>query len=230
MVSGDLFKLEKLKIEAFSDVKRTERLGSFEAMFNPETLSQHYENNYLGQQSLGGVLKKANFRNSGSQSLTLELLLDGTNVPEMGSTALSTETVLERIDRLLGLAYRMNGEIHEPNYLIVRWGAFLAFPCRLQTLGITYTTFDRDGAPLRAKLNLTLLADDDSKRQERANAKSSPDVSHTRIVVAGDTLPLMTRRIYGTSAHYIKVARANKFDHFRAIAPGQQILFPPLAK
>ena len=38
------FKLQKLLIEAFENVERTRPAGQFEAMFNPETLTQNYRN------------------------------------------------------------------------------------------------------------------------------------------------------------------------------------------
>jgi nucleoid-associated protein YgaU len=229
----DLFKLEKLTIEAYRErTRRQPSLGSFQAMFNPNTFNQTYASHYASNKGAGDGTQTATFLSSLPTSLNLNLLLDGTNVGEMGIAAISRalETVKQRIDRFLELAYHVQGDSHEPNYLIVRWGNFLSFSCRLSQVNISYTSFDRDGMPLRAELELELLADEDLKRQLTARPRSSPDVSHSRIVMGGDTLPLMTRRIYGSSAHYLKIARANKLDHFRTVMPGQEILFPPLAK
>jgi nucleoid-associated protein YgaU len=58
--------------------------------------------------------------------------------------------------------------------------------------------------------------------------KSSPDLSHLVTVKAGDTLPLLCCNIYGSSVYYLEVARVNGLAHFRDLAPGMQLLFPPL--
>lgn len=229
----DLFKLEKLSIEAYSDRARTPPpLGTFEAMFNPQTFDRTYQNQYATQNGAASGTQTATFEHALPASLTLKLLLDGTNVQEMGVTALfkALDTVKDRIKKFLDLTYKVQGSTHEPNYLIVRWGQLLDFSCRLDKVNITYSSFDRDGTPLRAELELSLVADEDPGRQLSATALQSADVSHSRVVVAGDTLPLLTRDIYGSSALYLAVARANKLDHFRTIEPGREILFPPIDK
>ncbi|MGR9053652.1 MAG: LysM peptidoglycan-binding domain-containing protein, partial [Gammaproteobacteria bacterium] len=59
---------------------------------------------------------------------------------------------------------------------------------------------------------------------------SSPDLTHARMVLAGDTLPLMTERIYGTSKYYLRIAQINGLDDFRNLKPGSMLVFPPLEK
>ncbi len=53
-------------------------------------------------------------------------------------------------------------------------------------------------------------------------------MSHLITVKSGDTLPLLCHKVYGTSVHYAEVARANGLSNFRDLAPGTQLLFPPL--
>jgi nucleoid-associated protein YgaU len=50
------------------------------------------------------------------------------------------------------------------------------------------------------------------------------------VVKSGDTLPLLAKEIYGSSEYYLRVAEVNGIDDFRNLTPGQQIIFPPLAK
>ena len=58
----------------------------------------------------------------------------------------------------------------------------------------------------------------------------SADLTHVRLVKAGDTLPRLCDEIYGEPRMYLEVARANDLDHFRALQPGMRIAFPPLEK
>jgi len=160
--------------------------------------------------------------------LSLKLLLDGTGVHEMGILRLRQQKVSERIEEFLKLTFRMNGKIHEPNYLVVEWGN-LIFSCRLSSVDINYTSFDRDGTALRAELDVNLIADIAVKKRLALENKSSPDLTHSRIVKSGDTLPLLSKEIYGDSSYYLRLAQANNLDDFRNLQPGQEIFFPPLA-
>jgi nucleoid-associated protein YgaU len=95
-------------------------------------------------------------------------------------------------------------------------------------VAIKYTVFDREGKPLRADLTVDLISDQDPAERQKAEGKKSPDVTHVRIVRAGDTLPLLTKKIYGSSKSYLDVARFNDLDDFRRLRPGQALYFPPL--
>lgn len=231
MAFPDLFKLEKLKILSYEKSNRLPPYETFEAMFNPESFSQTYKTCYISAEGVNNPVQGATFGKMLPASLNLKLLLDGTNVNQIGLASLLSppKTVEKRIKEFLDIAYKVDGDTHEPRYLKVMWGT-LDFPCRLSGVTIAYTSFDRSGRPLRAELDLDLIADEDVEKQLSAAALSSPDVTHKRLVGSGDTLPLMTRKIYGTSSHYLNVARANGLNHFRRLKPGREITFPPLAK
>lgn len=232
---GDhLFKLEKLKIVAYKKRSRHpgEKIDTFEAMFNPESITKKYEIQYGKPQGMGSSDSSLNYTKSKPSDLSLSLVLDGTGTTAMGIMQLvspKTKTVSERVKQFLDLTFDMNGLTHEPNYLVVEWAGLLEpFSCRLGSVDVRYTHFDRDGKPLRATLDIKLISDqsiDDLQRKER---KSSPDLSHSRIVRVGDTLPLLAKEIYGSSAHYLWVAQANDLDEIRCLTPGQRLVFPPL--
>lgn len=230
---GDhLFKLEKLKIVAYKKRSRqpADKIDTFEAMFNPESIAQKYEIQYDKSQGMGSSGSSLNYTKSKPSDLSLSLVLDGTGTTAMGVMQLvPPKTVSERVKQFLDLTFDMNGLIHEPNYLVVEWAGLLEpFSCRLGSVDVRYTHFDRDGKPLRATLEIKLISDqsiDDLQKKER---KSSPDLSHSRVVEAGDTLPLLAKEIYGSSAHYLWVAQANDLDEIRRLTPGQRLVFPPL--
>ena len=68
------------------------------------------------------------------------------------------------------------------------------------------------------------------KKMKALEKSSSPDLTHERIVEEGDTLPLMCHRIYGSTNHYLEVAKFNKLKYFKELTPGSKIYFPPLEK
>ena len=228
----NVFKLEKLKIKAYKARGRStaDWIGDFEAMFNPESFSRKYAIQYGRGQGLNSSDQQATYSRSEPSDLKLKLVLDGSGVSEMGILQLGPQQkVSDRIQEFLDLTFEMNGEIHEPNYLTVIWGD-LEFSCRLESVDIAYTNFERDGTPLRAELEVSLISDIEAEKRMREESMSSPDLTHSRVVKSGDTLPLLTRQIYGSSAHYIRVAQANRLNNFRQLIPGQELIFPPLEK
>jgi nucleoid-associated protein YgaU len=218
------YKLEKLTIEAYQDEQRkTQVVEFFNVMFNPESYSQKFAIEYVSEQP-------AKYARSAPSILSFKLVIDGTGSHELKPVAgqsVNEKTVEKQIKHLLDISYYMNGNIHEPNYLIVKWGS-LSFSCRMSSIDINYTSFNPDGTALRAELTIELLSDQAINKQLALESKSSPDLTHSRLVKDGDTLPLLSKEIYGSSNHYLWIAQQNQLDDFRNLTAGQRLFFPPL--
>lgn len=207
----------------------------FEVMFNPASFSMRHNNTFQKLQGINTSGRQAHYSHSMSDEVSLDLVFDGTGVNDFGlETALGigTDTVAEQIEKFLNLCFYMDGEIHEPKFLKLQWGdgPLSDFDCRLKSADINYTSFEKSGAPLRAELRVTFVEDMDASKRAREEGKSSPDLTHTRIIRNGDTLPLLCKKIYGSSSYYLRVAQANGLDNFRALTPGETLIFPPLDK
>jgi hypothetical protein len=222
-MSGEL---KKLKIEAFKDAKFSDPAqapNSYSLQINPETYKHNHSNNFQTEAATDTAGASTKFMIMDPQTLSFEFYLDATGVLP-GVSRLADE-----ITKFKTVVYNYNGEIHSPNYLLLTWAGFV-FKCRLTSLNIEYTLFKPSGTPLRAKLDVAfqeyLSPDEIAKRSK----KSSPDLTHLRIVKAGDTLPVMCFRIYGDSNYYPDVARHNGLRDFRNLPVGARLLFPPLGK
>lgn len=156
-----------------------------------------------------------------TESLSFEIWLDSTGaIP--GSEDVS-ESVKWFVDNLV----KYDGNIHSTRYVKLSW-ASLFFEGQLKNMGIEYLYFERGGFPLRAKLSLSFESILDPKVKELGRQKSSPDLTHSRVVQAGENLPMMCYKIYNSQHHYLRVAKANGLANFTNIQPGQTIYFPPL--
>lgn len=243
-----LFKLEKLEVYAFKESKRSRALGSpFRAMYNPQSFSISHRNVFENLKGINTSGRQAKYSHSESDSLALDLVIDGTGVADfgaahavglMGATVGSllpesvtpTPSVSAQIDDFLEKCFYMDGNIHEPKFLRIIWGTgeLKKFDCRLKSVKINYSMFDRSGAALRATLNTEFVADMDPVKRAALVHKNSPDLSHVRTVRDGDTLPAMCDDIYGSASHYLFVAHHNDLDDFRNLQYGIEIRFPPL--
>ncbi|MCK8521015.1 hypothetical protein M0D21_05525 [Aquimarina sp. D1M17] len=230
------FKLQKLTIISFDDQKRTNEKDKFEVMFNPESVKRSFVNKFTNDASNPQNQSNAKFMYSDSSRVSMSLIFDGTDVDQFGAEIAfrqlrgTRKSVTDRIDDFLKNTTKIKGKIHEPRFLILSWGKTLNFSCRLTSLDINYTLFDRNGDPLRAELNVSFMEDHAPEEQVAELGLESPDLTHYRIVKSGDRLPLMCQEIYGSPLYYPLVARANKLKDFRNLTPGQEIYFPPIEK
>lgn len=244
MGPGDLFAMAKLTIEGYKDERRSGApLATFKAQYNPETLSLHHENVFQGQQGIGTTSGASAWSYSRPKRLSVDLVLDGTRVGYLGVELLRhVPTVAEQIRSFVATCYQLVGEIHQPLFLQLKWGKALggfaalagiggmaepSFHCRLESVDVKYQAFDRDGAPLHAVLAATFVEQLDPVKGAAAENRSSPDLTHRRVVADGDTLPLLCREIYGSPSHYLRVAQVNGLDDFRNLTAGQELIFPP---
>ncbi|NEO88152.1 MAG: hypothetical protein F6J87_28435, partial [Spirulina sp. SIO3F2] len=190
------FQLEKLKIHVYSDRLRGGMpQETFEVMFNPESYSLQYENVFQPYQGINTSGRSAQYALSKPSELSLTLILDNSGVvtsPGLGGTLLTGSALVnklsgdndisKRVQQFLELTTYMDGEIHEPKFLKIEWGD-LIFKCRLTSVKVSYTLFNRQGQPTRAELDTSFVGDiEDAERLKQEN-KSSPDLTHTRTVV-----------------------------------------------
>jgi nucleoid-associated protein YgaU len=183
----------------------------------------------VGAATIDTMAPKNTYSHSEARTTSFDFVFDGTGVvpgaPPAGS-------VSKQIDTFLKSTMHMNGSSHEPNYLRIQWGdgPLQNFDCRMESADVTYSLFDKSGAPLRATIKASVREDLDDPKRNRLEGKQSPDLTHVREVKVGDTLPLLCKQIYGSSRYYVRVAQANQLDSFRQLVPGSVIRFPPLAK
>jgi LysM repeat protein len=205
----------------YSDVPPPAR--QFEAYVNPSEITYSYEGEYAAQSGVGTTSSRMEFKRMKPGDLSLSFFIDGT-----GANGREVH-VQEEIAKFQAVA-GYSGQIHRPHYLEVAYGKVPPRRCVLKSASIAYKLFRSDGIPLRAVISATFTENsDDTTRVATAQDKSA-DLTHVRLVKAGDTLPGLCETIYGEPRMYLEVARANGLDNFRALPAGLRLRFPPLEK
>jgi hypothetical protein len=226
-MSGEL---TKLKIKGYKDERFSQEIayGEFNTLMNPETYRIRYEVSQNQNQAQGTSSTAPRFNKTLPEDLQLDFVFDRSGVIK-GFADENGVGIIDDIEKFKKIVLDYNGNQHKPNYLVISWGSLL-FKGSLKDMEITYKLFKPDGTPIRANIHATFKGFiEDNLRVAREN-NNSPDLTHIRVVGEGDTLPLMTFRIYGDSKYYLEVAKANKLVNFRKLTPGQQIFFPPIEK
>lgn len=218
--------LTKVKIIGYKDnaSNNAEKIGEYEVMINPSSVNHTHTLNYNQEQPPGTTDIEAKFKSMAPQTLSFEIILDGT-----GATGVKKD-VDDEIKKLKTIIYDYYGDTHETTYVEIVWGSSIRFSGRLTNMDITHTFFAPSGKSLRAKISLKFTSSSDLKKQMKEMEKASPDLTHLVTVKVGDTLPLMCERIYKKSHYYLQIARINNLVDFRRLEPGQELIFPPIKK
>ena len=217
--------LEKLQVQAYSapDYAESSLIDRFEAYVNPNEITLAYEMEYDSAQGSGTTGSRMDFKKVKPGDLSLSFFLDGTGA---NGVKIDVQEQVEKFQTLTGY----NGDIHRPNYLKVAWGTLQVKRCVLKSASIAYKLFKPDGTPLRATIAATFVDAVADQTRVALAQDSSPDLTHVRVMRAGDSLAALCQQIYGDPALYLKVARANDLDGVRHVAAGKRVRFPPLQK
>lgn len=216
--------LERLVIQAYARADYSgNAVSEFEAYVNPNEITLAYEFEYDAAQGAGTTNSRMNFKKAKPGDLSLTLFLDGTGA---NGRPCDVQEKVQQFQTVTGY----NGNIHRPNYLKIGWGTLTIKRCVLKTASIAYKLFKADGVPLRAVITATFSDNSDDQTRVAMAQDQSPDLTHVRLVKAGDDLPSLCNEIYGNPGMYLRVARANGLDDFRNLVPGTRLRFPPLEK
>ena len=224
-----LAKLDRLQIHAYSNKERTSLTKSFEFLVSVENLSQFYAINYQKTGGIGTDSQEAAHSKTEPRKLQFNVVLDNTCVfnSDLGLKVGNKENIIQKVDNFLTVCYKYDRNQHSPPPLKLDWGE-VKFDCRLESVDVKYSLFDKGGNPLRAELDITFIEDIPQTDGAASRAPQSPDITHARIFKAGDSLPLIAKEVYGSANYYLSIARWNKINHFREIKPGTKIKLPPI--
>ncbi len=216
--------LEKLVIKAYANPKYSgSPIGEFQAYVNPNEITLSYEFEYDSAQGSGTTNSRMEFKKFKPGDMSLTFFIDGTGA---SGNRIDVQKKIEEFQKVTGY----NGKNHRPNYLKVVWGTLQVKRCILKTATIAYKMFKPDGVPLRAVITAGFTDNSDDKTRVAMAQDQSADLTHVRLVKAGDNLPALCHEIYGDPGFYLEVARANQMDNFCRLTPGTKIFFPPLEK
>ncbi len=190
---------------------------SIPVMFNPPEYQLQRTNQYaeIGIPGLGSSLLQ--FVRGSSQTLTMELFFD---------TTAAQSDVRDFTDKVVGLT-DINPDTHAPPRLLFLWGS-LAFSCVLESVTERFDYFRPDGAPLRAKLTVTLKGYDIAEDLLAETQQQSPDRTKRWIFKPGDTLQNIAAQEYGDPRKWRPIAMANDIDNPLTIQAGTELIVPQL--
>jgi len=238
----NLGELKKMKLVAYTDISFSTKADGldYDVLINPESYALTYGTEVNQKSAQGSSESITSFSKRSAQSLTFKFLFDGTGVIKRGGGGLLSglavpglpadkPDVVQDFEKFKSVVYDYDGTTHQPRYVQLQWGPLL-YNCQMTRMTLTFKLFNPDGTPLRAEADCTFQGVIDETKLAAIENRQSPDLTHIRTVIKGDTLPLMCYKEYGDSKYYYQVAQYNGLTDFKKLTAGAKIIFPPIAK
>jgi LysM repeat protein len=231
-----------IEFEAFTDADCTAADSSakpWSGDYLPVEVAIEYANEFVTNTALGDNSAGSVFAKSVPPSLNIDIeIIEGLNIEGIandfkgmigGSDSDDSKKsfVMTEIDKLKSLVYSLSGAEHAPRFIKVSFGEII-FKGRCKSFKPTFKQFDRIGRPQRASLSLSFGEEKSEKKKDKENDKKSPDMTHYYVVEYGETLPIISNKIYGTPDLYLELAKVNGLNSFRSLPVGTQLTLPPL--
>ncbi|WP_446469292.1 CIS tube protein [Xenorhabdus stockiae] len=212
--------LAKLTINAYKDREGKIQAGTIQAMYNPDSLQLDYQTDYQQSLAINSEKQSSIYVQAKPAGLSLELIFDGT----MPDNKIPVEAQLMQLKQLCSV----DATSYETQFLQIKWGKMRwenrgYFAGRAKSLSVNYTLFDRDATPLRARVILTLVADESLVLQETEQNLKSPAQIALR-VQDGVSLAMMaasTASMLSGGVDYLTLASQNNLDNLNGFAPGE---------
>jgi nucleoid-associated protein YgaU len=206
-------------------------------MFNPADFSIT-KASQLGEVTVPGLAAPLQqFVRGQAARLTVRLFFDSTD-ESMGNLA---SGVVKQTDKVYDLVSVDSGT-HAPPIVRFVWGSSFPGselpsgpsqrnPCFVgvvENLQQEFNLFSPLGIPLRAMLTLTLREYFPLKSQRERLRLGSPDRTHSRVLVEGQTLSALAGEVYGDPGAWRALAAHNRIDDPRRVPAGTALAVPPL--
>ena len=204
----------------------------YPVMYNPENFSITSKTIYKKREAPGDSGTQLDFDRIESGEVSFEFLFDATGASINsinGEVAKALGGVDIEIELFLALLQTREPDTHQTRTVTLIWGTFI-MQAKLTSATVNYTLFSPLGRPLRAKVSATFKEQKPRLLQQAFSKLFSADLTHVRIVKTGETLPYIANDVYGDSKYYIELAKVNGLKNFRFIAPGTELVLPPLDK
>lgn len=123
---------------------------------------------------------------------------------------------------------KYNHETHLPESILFSWGS-LQFLGNATEVNITYEMFNREGKPVKAKIDMTIEGEEKGILKDiKANPNESPDRTKYRALGQVDELWMMAYDEYNDSSAWKEIAKENNILNPRKVDYTKMLKVPSL--
>ncbi len=182
--------------------------------FNPSQYSIVDRSSFSQQERNKDEEPVISYNGKGFSTLSVSLIFNSDEFFSISGTIKKAEEILTgsgkdittTINKITALT-RIGGDKHEPPGCVFVWGS-LQFAGFVESVGVTYTMFDKTGKPLRATADLVMKGFNYAAG-ERNSPLQSPDRTKARTMTEDTDIWSMAEKEYGSSREWRRIADAN---------------------
>jgi hypothetical protein len=191
-------------------------------MFNPYEYRVTKTNTFSEKPQNDADVTEAQFKSSSPQTLTLSLYFD---TYETGEDVSKTTRQLWQLMMTKTQKDSGMGKKVPPPQVAFEWGVFF-FVAYITTMTQTFTLFNKDGTPLRAKVDVTFTQYTDVDDYPRQDQRGGTFFEQAWRVTAGDRLDTIAGEVYDDPQKWRLIAERNHITNPFALRPGQILQIP----
>jgi hypothetical protein len=198
--------------------------NKIEVTFNPTEYKINKKNSFNQPDIPGLISPIIQFSKGDARTLNVELLLDTRNTDEAEK---KKDDVRDKYIKPLQKLMELDKELHAPPPCQVLWGS-LNFKGVMESMDTTYTLFNNEGTPIRAKVSLGFKEFIPLEEQIKNPSLHSPDRRKLFKMTEGNSIWNMANDAYGDPGLWRVIAEDNNIDDPAKIEIGQEITIPVL--
>lgn len=228
-----------IEFESFSDPDCSSSSGQkWETLESPKSLDLDQSNEYTSTEPIGGF-PKTTFSAKKPDKLSLSFVIKEKDTLILSESDLKAvinsgdvskhvgDSADDQIKALKAVIWNYEGDIHQPSYVKIVYGDFL-FKGICKDFSEKKINVNREGKLIVAEVTLQFESTISPDLANKKAGKESPDMTHYYTVKEGETLPIISNKIYGTTNLYLALAKFNRLNSPRSLKAGEKIIIPPL--
>ena len=194
-----------------------------EFMFNPHQYSLSLSHTYKAT-GMGGNAPKIEITGVGQQKVTLnDLIFDRY---EEGGDIRQEMTHLLQLMEPVRVGEANNTAKADARKLRFQWGSF-SFECYIESITQNYILFTKDGVPVRAKVNVTLVEFGTGALPLQNPTSGGGPIERVWRVTRGDRLDTIAAEVYKDATKWRLIAEHNGIWNPLLLRPGDELSIPP---
>lgn len=201
--------------------------GKLSVQFNPESFRIERRVTYVKCTQKENEANHTTFAGVVAPVMYVSLFFDTSGGAVFdGMSTLKKGNVSELVDEFTAYT-QIIPELHRPPLVIFAWGT-TQFPGFIQELNTTYTMFDKDGIPLRARMDMVIQGYPEDGSGGNRIALQSPDRTKARVVSDSSSIWGLAGKEYDDVGRWREIAKANGVMDPFAIPSGTILKVPAL--
>lgn len=199
--------------------------------FNPSEYKISYKADFNQKKRTKNDNPVVTFNGSPMSMLSLKLYFDAdTDYSDPNIITAANEKYKEK--DLTGVLTKLNnltkiiGEAHMPSPVVFIWGS-MKYIGYVDSVHTTYTMFDKEGKPLRAVVELTIMGFN-ADLGEKMSPLMSPDRTKARTLTEDTSILSIAQNEYGDAREWRRIADANDIMDPQDIPIGKMLKVPSI--